>query len=149
MIVRGSCLATEVGVSGLIVAHETHETRTGATHTAFEQLLHKEGRAIWDDLFCLGGCLVDDVAVAVFDLGHKDRIDMATVVDRGAVGIYHLKQIDIAGTECERGCWIELRLDTHIVGSLDNIVNTAFLTQTYGDGVDTHGEGLFQRDVST
>ena len=43
VIVRRSCLASEVGIYRLIVTHESHQSGTGAAHAALQQLLYEEG----------------------------------------------------------------------------------------------------------
>ena len=67
-----------------------------------------------------------------------------TVVDRRTIGVDHLEEVHVAGTEGERGRRIEFRLDTHVVGGLHDVVDATLLSETYGDGVDTHGEGLLE-----
>ena len=69
-----------------------------------------------------------------------------TIVDRRTIGVNHFEQVHIAGTESERRCRVEFGLDAHIVSCLYDVLNATLLTETHCDGVDTHGEGLFQRD---
>ena len=149
VIIRRTGLTTEVGIGGLVVAHESHEARAGAAHAALEQLLHEEGGAIRNGLLPLGGGFVDDIAIAILNTGHEHWIEVLTIVHGGAIGIDHLEQIDIAGAQRERRGGVELRLDTHGMGGVHDIVDAALLTQANGYGVDTHGEGLFQRDVGS
>ena len=149
MVVGRAGLATEIGVIGLVVTHKAHETRAGAAHAALEQLLDEEGGAGGDDLTGLDRGLVDHLTVAVFNLRDEDRTYLLTVVDGCAIGIDQLQQVDIAGTQSQRGRGIEFRLDTHGVGRLHDILDAALLTESDGHRVDTHGKGLLQGDIGS
>ena len=149
MIVRGSRLASEVGICCFVVTYESHQSGACAAHAALKQLLHEEGRTIGNDLLGLRRCFVDHIAIAILNLCNEHRIYLLAVVHRCAIGIHHFEQIYIAGTKGERRGGVELRLDTHVVGCVDDILDAALLPQTDGYGVDTHGEGLLQRDVNT
>ena len=149
VVVRRARLASEVSVGSLVVAHEAHQAGAGAAHAALEQLLYEEGGAIGDGWLGLCRSLEDDVAVAVFNLGHEHWVYLSAVVHWCTIGIDHFEQVDVAGTEGERWGGVELRLDTHLVGSIHDVVDAALLSQTDGYGVDTHGKGLLQGDVRT
>ena len=67
-----------------------------------------------------------------------------TIAARCAICAYHLKQVHVTRTQSQSGSSVQLALDTHGVGGVHDIVDTALLTQADGYRVDTHGESLFQ-----
>ena len=67
-----------------------------------------------------------------------------TIVGYGAIAVDEFQQVDIARTEGQRGCGVEFRLDTHVLGCIGDILDTNLLAYLHGDGVDTLCEGHLQ-----
>ena len=148
MIVRRTSLASEVCIG--IVAHIAPHVHAGATrfaHAGHQHLLHIECRAIGYSFLLFRRSDINLVAIAVEDTGHENSLVTASVVSDGSIGIDEFLQIDVTGTKGERGRIVERTLDTHLVGRLDNAVDTHFLTHAYSNGIDTLGKGRLESHV--
>ena len=64
----------------------------------------------------------------VYNLGNQYRIVVLAIVGDCAVGACHLQEVDIAGTEGERWGVIQRTIDTHLLGSLDDALDTHLLS---------------------
>ena len=92
-------------------------------HNALEDLSRILGHALVDDLLGIVLVLVDRVAVAVLDLGDGDGVAVHAVGGKDAVGLAHLERRDARGAKDQRGDGLEVRVDAHEVGRLDELVN--------------------------
>ena len=71
---------------------------------------------------------------------------MLALIGDDAVGIGHLQEVDIRGTQSQRRRIVERTVDAHIVSRGDDVLDAHLLSQTHRHRVDTLGKGTLQRD---
>ena len=108
-------------------------------------MLHQEGCLVGHGLLRIVVTHKDLVAILVNNLGDDDRVVVHTIIGNSAVGIHHLEQIDVRRAQSQRRRIVERALDTHLLSSLYDAVNTHLLPQAHGYGVHTSGEGALER----
>ena len=78
---------------------------------------------------------------------HEQGHGVATIVGNGAVAVDELQQVDLAAAQCQGACLVEFGLYAHRVGSLGDVMDTTFHSDTHGDGVDAHGKGIHEGEL--
>ena len=73
---------------------------------------------------------------------------MNTAIRHAGIGVDQLKQIDIAGAERKRGSFFQGRLNAHVVGGLNHVLNADFLSELHGNRVDATGKSGAKRNLS-
>ena len=100
MVVGRTGLASPVGV----VEDEVAQSLTGSAgfiHTALQHLLHEESHTVRKGFLMVFRCDIDLISVFVEDACDDDRDMMFSVIGHGTVGIDHLQQVHVTGSESQ------------------------------------------------
>ena len=146
MIVAGARLATKLGI-GIEGTDVVPKATRRSGQTAHQHPLHEVGRTIGNGLLLFLVCLINQVAVPVFDALHEKRYVIATIVGHRTIAVDKLQKIDLAASEHHRARLLQLALNAHCIGSLGDIVYAALHAHAHSHRVEAHGKGTLERNL--
>ena len=141
----GTRLATEIRTLMDLILIQALRSAPLVAQALLQHVAHQEGRLLVQHTLLLHLRAVDHLAILVLDAGDQYRGMEHTPVRDHRVGGRQLNQGDILRTQAEGRNRANRALDTHAVGSLDNLLRGDLFRHLHRHTVDRAGQGRLQR----
>ena len=142
VVVRGARLAGN-GLVGAVVGG--HDGRGALGDDRLEDIRGVLGDRGVDDLLGLVLVLIDDVPVAVLDLGDRHGVAVDAAARNHGVGLAHVKRRHLRRAKARRKALVDRGVDAHRLCHLDYLVHADGLCDLHVAGVGGDGGGMLER----